>query len=180
MVCLISFIMEIEGRFLQWKDLGFSQWFYNKNCIYSVISYESRVHFIYFKSPWLNLYWAVIFFNRPINPKKQKLLFFRMPAWTEMQLLIKFFKEIWEMICLLQFSCPPSPPLLHSPNITMKTWGIVTLSLTQSTNFIRKSTLANDLVKCWKAHGITISSCFSFPLGFPPAILKQSELAEIQ
>lgn len=87
MVCLISFIMEIEGRFYNGRIWVFPRDFIIKNLIYSVISYESSVLFIYFKSPWLNLYWAVIFFfNTPINPKKQKLLFFRMPAWTEMQL----------------------------------------------------------------------------------------------
>lgn len=116
---------------LQWKCLGFSQWFYNKNLTYSVISYESRVLFIYFKSPWLN-FTGLWFFTSPINPKKQKSLFFRTPAWTEMKLVIKFSKQIWKIMCLLQFPCLPFPPPPPA-NIMMKTLGIVTLSLTQNT-----------------------------------------------
>lgn len=61
------------------------------------------------------------FFNSPMNPKKQKLSFFRMlPAGTEMKLLIKLFKQNWEVRCFL-------PSVLPSPKIF--SWKYETLLL---------------------------------------------------
>lgn len=131
MVCHISFITEREGRFYNGRTWVFPSDFIRKILFIQLLVMSQRFCLSISKVPdWT--FTGLWFFNSPINPKKQKLLWFRMqPAWTEMKLLIKLFKQIWEMIGLLQVHSPTSPTPTH---ILMKTWGIVTFSLTQSTN----------------------------------------------
>lgn len=112
-VCHFSFVTETKGRFYSWKIWIFSDNFMIKILLFSYWLWVKGSVYLFQKSLAEPGSW---FFNSPMNPKKQKLLFFRMlSAWTEMKLLIKLFKQ-------------------NSPLPQISVWACEALLLTQSTN----------------------------------------------